>query len=371
MYNPKFEPMKKSILFLTLLTLLTLSCSKSDDENSVSASFRFLEFEKDILLPSINEREITFLAIDFDPNIGSWNLTLTDGQKDIPVTLNQVETTNLSWVTTSSFLQRIYLTIPAIDTGDYTLTIANITTGQTYKDIFLVRDNVFNKIEPVTSTSYTIDYEVDKTEDYLYFQNTTNTITEGITTTGIQKVVLEKEATFESFTLGHEVLANGYLTFTIPPSIPVGTYYLSIKYDNGLSSYFEKDIVVLKEQLPSVNLINKDVFSGGETLVLTGKDFRYEVDETLLPTNGLSSIKTWTYLIFRDVNREYEFSFGAYETDENYENINSEATELKYTIPVKADSFMFTDVDKTYFEGEVFIRSGAYTSNAVPVRVNY
>ena len=61
--------MKKIILALTLLSgIVFVSCNKDDENGGVLLEFRFLEFEKDVLLPSVNDREITFLAIDFDNN---------------------------------------------------------------------------------------------------------------------------------------------------------------------------------------------------------------------------------------------------------------------------------------------------------------
>lgn len=362
--------MKKLIFVVTILTgILFYSCSS--DEESISPTFRFLEFEKDVLLPALNERDITFFAIDFDPNIGNWEITLSDGQKNIPVTLSQVETTRFGWVNTESNLQRIYIKAPAFGNGDYTLTIKNNTTNQIYSDTFLVRGDIFTNIEPTTITSYTIGDGTNKTPDYLYFQNTSNTITQGVTTNGIERVRLENATTFESFTLGHEVNTNGFLRFDIPLTIPVGTYFLSIVYNNGLSTYYEKDIVVMEQKLPKINAINKEMFVEGETLTITGEALRYFVNEELLPTNGLSTIRTRTDLIFKDQNRDFQFSFGAYEDDENFENINPDATELSFKIPLKSESFLFSDRDQTFFEGEVFIRSGPYESNSFPVRIDY
>jgi hypothetical protein len=369
--------MKKAILVATVfLSALTFSCS-SDDERT-SPTFRFLEFEKDVLLPALNEREITFLAIDFDENIGKWELILSDGQQNNPVTLSKVETTIHGWQSTESRLQRIYVKTPALGEGDYLLQIKNKTSGQIHSEKFLIRSDVFNQIsQEYPNTSYTLisSYSEGETKpitDYLYFQNTSSTITADITKNGIQKITLDNRDFSKSFILGHEISTNNEIVFTIPETIPVGSYFLSVHYDNGLSSYFEKDIIVLERQIPVVESINKETFSEGETLILKGKDFRYDIKPGILPADGLSNPRTTSFLVFKDNQKEYTLSFGAYaEYDERYEDINTEATELIYKIPSKSNAFFYIENGKNYFEGEVFVRNGPYDSNPMPIRIEY
>lgn len=369
--------MKKIILAVVVfLSALSISCG-SDDER-ISPTFRFLEFEKDVLLPAINEREITFLAIDFDENIGNWELILSDGQQNNPVTLSEVETTGHGWTGTESRLQRIYVKTPALGEGDYLLQIKNKTSGQIHSEKFLIRSGVFNEIsQEHPNVSYTIisSYSEGETKpiiDYMYFQNISSTITADITKNGIQKIMLDNKDSSGSFVLDHEISANNEIIFTIPETVPVGSYFLSVHYDNGLSSYFEKDIIVLEKQIPVVESVNKETFSEGETLILKGKDFRYDIKPGILPSDGLSNTKTTSFLVFRDNQNEYSLSFGAYaEYDERYEDINTEATELTYTIPSRSNAFFYIENGKNYFEGEVFVRNGPYDSNPMPIRIEY
>ncbi|WP_108867152.1 hypothetical protein [Aquimarina aquimarini] len=370
--------MKKTILAVTILTLILCGSCSSDDSDRVSPQFTFFEFDKDVLLPALNEREISFYALDFDENIGNWELTLSDGQKDIPVTLSKVETTTFGWVTTESRLQKIYFKAPAFGGGDYTLTIKNTTTNQTYSDVFLVRSTTFNKVLPGavdvlytgSNTSYTIAGSREA-EDYLFFQNSTNTISEGITTNGIQKVLLEKKDNSESFSLEYNLDSNDNLSFTIPPSIQVGNYFLSVHYTNGLSTYFIKDIVVMDQQTPVIASANKETFSSEETLIIKGQNFRYKINHDLLTTKGISNPQSPTYLVFKDANREHTVSFGRYSGDEFFDNINTDGTELSYKIPVKSEAYIFTDREATYFEGEMYIQTAYHKSEAVPVRIDY
>ena len=370
--------MKKIILALTLLSgIVFVSCNKDDENGGAPLEFRFLEFEKDVLLPSVNDREITFLAIDFDNNTANWELTLYDGQKNTPVTITEIETTPYGWVSTESRMQRIYVKVPAAGDGEYILQIKNKVTGQIYSEKFLVRSDVFNQIvQDYPGTIYTLisSYSADETApvtDYIYFHNVNSTITANIPQNGIQKIILENGDFSESYTLGYEIF-NSKIQFTVPESVPIGSYFLSVRYDNGLSSYFEKDIIVLEQQLPVINTINKETFAAGETMTLKGKDFRYDIKPGILPADELSNIRTETFLVFQDNTTEYILSFGAYaEYDERYDDINTEATELIYEIPSRSDAFFYIENEKNYFEGKVFVRNGPYDSNSMPIRIEY
>ncbi len=364
--------MKKNQLIYTFIALVLLVTSCSDDDQDTSKEFRFLEFTHDVVLPSLSSREITFHAIDFDTNINNWELSLSDGTKEIPATLTKVEKTRFGWTGVTSRLQLIYVEIPALGIGDYTLTIKNNRTDQLYSDIFLIRSERFTSITSPVIASYSLGDTSGVVQDHLYFQNLQYAVDEGIVLNGIQRVLLETKETLNTTTLTHEVIeGNKELRFTIPLDTAVGSYYLAIEYNNGLRTYFAKDITVVEQQLPVLESVNKENFVEGDTLQLKGKNFRYRVDGTLLPTNGLNTVAVDTELVFRDRNRDFRYTFLGFKEAENFEDINAQGTELIFKIPNKVDSFMFTDDDETYFEGEVFVRSAGYESEPLPIRIEY
>ncbi|OWP83439.1 hypothetical protein BWK59_10495 [Flavobacterium davisii] len=354
-------------LYTLLIGLVLLSCSKKSEDETVKI-FRFLEFENDVLLPNINESELTFLAIDFDKKIEDWEIKLSNGKEDFPTGINRIETTMYGWTNGDKIAQRIYLRIPKLEYGDYTVSIKNKKTNQIYTDVFLVRNKVFRGLKSVESTTYSIIHD---TPDYLYFQNTTNSITNDPYSNTVKQVVLEDKTTMVSYSINFQVI-NNTIAFTIPKTIPQGIYYFSIKYTNGIANYHEKDIVILEQQLPQINSINKSVFNSGEELKLEGINFRYKIATGILPFDGLSNVQTGTYLVFKDIKNEYNLSCGIYENNnQDYNDISSSETKLLYKIPPLSKASIFTDANKTYFDGEVYVKSGPYKSNPIKVKVVY
>lgn len=360
------KKMKK--YFFAILALVVISCSKDEEEKP--KIFRFLEFRKDVLLPNINESEISFLAMDFDTKVEEWEITLSNGTINFPVSIKNIEKTAFSWnVNPNSPIQVIYLRIPKLEYGDYTLMIKNNLTNQVYSDVFLVRSKTFKNVKSSNITTYTMINS--EPQDYLYFQNTSNTIEEDPNPNSVQQVFLENKTTQIAYSVNYQIL-NGNINFDIPLSIPVGSYFLSIKYNTGLTSYFEKDIIILDQQLPSITAINKNLFSGAEEIKIDGLNFRYKILAGILPVSGLSNTQTETVLVFKDINREYNFSYGRYaQFDPNYNDISNEGTKLVYKIPSISNANIFTDSNRTYFEGVVFVKCGPYKSNSINVKIVY
>ncbi len=355
------------LLYTLLMGLLLLSCSKNSEEETVT-TFRFLEFERDVLLPNINESELTFLAIDFDKKIEDWEITLSNGNVDFPTGINRIETTIYGWTNGNKIAQRIHLKIPKLEYGDYTVSIKNKKTNQIYTDVFLVRNKIFTGMKSIDNTVYSLDY--DKL-DYLYFQNTTNSIVNESYLNSVKQVVLENKTNMVSYSIDFKVV-NNVIQYTIPKTVPQGVYFFSINYANGLVNYHEKDIVILEQQLPQINSIDKNLFNGGEELKLEGTNFRYKIAAGILPFDGLSNIQTETYLVFKDIKNEYFFNYGSIAGYNPYYNdITSNGTKLLYKIPFLTKASIFTDINKTYFDGEVYIKSGPYRSNSVKVKIVY
>lgn len=375
-FNKKSKPQISLIIILKkmkriinaivslLLVILIAACSSNEPN---SKEFRYLGFEKNVLLPALNERDIIFYALDFDSDKNNWELNLNDGINDIPVKLTLVEETPYGWVTVSGNLQKVYFKAPAFGTGNYTLTIKNKVTGQVLSDTFLVRDSNFDNIKSASDASF----ELAETENLLYYQNTTNTILSDINTTSIEKIVLENETTFSTILLEHEVNNEGKINFTIPQTTPLATYYLAVYYNSGVNKYFDKKLIVLEAQEPVIENVNKTTINSGETLILKGSNFRYAINEDFIPTKGLGYIANETKLIFNDGNNEYQLHMGRYKDDEMYTSINESFTELTFKIPAKDDFYIFSDNDRTYFEGEVYLTNGPYKTAPFTLRIDY
>jgi hypothetical protein len=360
----------KKYLF-SIMVLVAMSCSKEEDQENPKV-FRFLEFEKDVLLPNTSESELTFLALDFDNKIQEWEISLSNGTVNFPISINKIENTKYGLMNTTSFIQRIYLKMPKLDIGDYTLKIKYNKTSQIYSDIFLVRNEIFRKLKSSDYTTYNFIPDASVVvRDYLYFQNALNVIEKELNPNSVRQVFLENKTTLVSYSINCQI-SNGDVNFNIPLSIPIGSYFLSIKYNNGLTSYFEKDIVVLDQQLPTITKINKNLFSSGDEIIVDGTNFRYKIQPDILPSSGLLNIQTQTILVFKDINREFSFSYGGYaQFDPNYNDINADGTKLISKIDAFAKANIFTDANRTYFEGQVYLKSGPYQSNPVDVKIVY
>lgn len=356
--------------FLLVLITLLFSCS-NDDSSGQSSEFRFLEFEKDVLLPAINSREITFYGLNFDNNLNNWELNLVnENNTSFPIDITSINDTPYGFKNTE-ILQEIKFNAPPFGNGDYSLTITNISSGQIYTNIFLVRSNIFDEIKYKYQSSYNLTASVDVTKDLYYFHNITNTITSDINTNSIVGINLQNTDTFSNIDIDYSINSDNKIEFIIPTSVDPGTYYLSIEYNNLINSYFEKDILVLEEQSPIIGSINKNIFQGGEIMAISGENFRYNVNFDFLPINDLFDPYPNSGLIFKDATGTGQSIIYPFESDPTYSYINSERTEINFPIPT--DQFFITDMDSEgyYFEGEVIVRSGPYLSEPISIRINY
>lgn len=347
--------------------LFLVSCSSDEADSVQSKQFRYIDLEKNVLIPAVNSRDIVFYALDFDTNFNVWQLTLTDGEKDIPVTFNKIEDTLYGWQSYENPMQKIYCKVPAFGVGNYTLTVKNTITGQTQQILFIVRDQTFNKTQPEEKSAY---YSLEEVNNYLSFQNTTNVINSTVSKTGIKKIVLENINTFSQTELNYNT-DNEFIKYVIPQSLPTGVYYLAINYNSGINSYFERRVIILNEQKPVVNSINKTELVSGDELILKGKNFRYKINEENIPTKGLGYVPTETQLVFMKGSSTEVYSLGRWQDDKRYNYINADFTELKLPIPKKEDWYIFSDSERTYYEGEVYLKNGPYRSESFTLRIDF
>lgn len=352
------------------------SCSSDDAK---SEQFRFLEFEKEVMLPSANSHDITFLAMNFDPKLSNWELKLTDEQgTNLPVALSKVEDTKFSYPT--GMLQRISFNAAPKTEGLYTLVITNKTTGQLYTDHFLVRSKTFNEISYPYAERYTVlsahsANEPEPTQDYIYFQNIKNTINSTLITTGITGIRLEETTTFAQYNINVSINAfTNKIEFVIPEGVPAGKYYLSVRYNNLTEAYFEKDIVVQEEKLPVLTSINKNTFKAGEIMTLKGLNFRYKVNTDLLPNGKVFGYKASSSIMVDTGHGMGEVYLSNYSEDPSFKFMNAEGTEINFPIPRRTgpdDFFYVSDSEGTYFDGFISIRTSPYFSEPIHVRIEF
>ncbi|NVJ61501.1 MAG: hypothetical protein HWE27_13980 [Gammaproteobacteria bacterium] len=356
-----------SFLCYLFSALLLISCSGGSSSSGESPEFRFLELEKNVLLQSVGSGEVTFLALDFDRSLSAWQITLVeDTLGDIPVTLNSIEDTPYGYTATNSIVQRISVGVPALGTGNYELTIENVRTGQFFVEPFLVRAGVFNDVDYEFQADLSLTPGSSIADDWAYFHNVKKTINSEISTTSIEAVVLENKQTMVEYDVAYEINSTtNKVEFTIPDTVPVGTYFLSVQYSSSINTYYVKDIVVVDEQLPVITSINQTDFMTGDSIVIDGESFRYSLNPTLVPGNGLQDIRVSTYLEFRDVNGERLIHFDPYD---NNSGVNAAGTQI--SLPISEIGF-YTDAGMTYFEGEVVVRSGPYVSEPVAITIVY
>lgn len=369
--------MKLKTILLFVLSLSILSCSSDDAK---SEEFNFLEFEKDIILPSANSHEISFFAFSFDTRLGNWDIKISDEDgNDLPAEFSKVEDTRFSYGDRGS-IQKVSFTAAPKTEGVYTVIITNKTTNQIYTDHFLVRSKTFNEIsypyaDPYTLVSAYSSNETPPTQDYIYYQNVTNTINSTLLTTGISGIRLEETTTFQQYNIDYSVNKNfNKIEFVIPKGVPAGKYYLSVRYNNLTEAYFEKDIVVQEEKLPVITSINKNTFKAGEIMTLKGMNFRYHVNSNLLPNGIFGAHQTPSYLSVTNDFGTGDLQLSTYEPDPSSKYMNAEGTEINFPIPRNTgpnDFFYVSDSDGTYFEGTIAVRTGPYISEPVHVRIEF
>ncbi len=367
--------MKSKITYVILIFITIIySCSKdnSNDSPKQSAQFRFLGFEKDVLLPSINPGEITFFGFDFDKNLNNWKLKLVNqDNKSFPAKITSINDTPSS--IKGKRIQEIKFTVPPLGYGKYSIATINKSTAQTYTDIFLVESNTFNKIQYDYQSDYSLTISGEIYGLY-FFPNITNTIVSDIKTNNIVSIKLQNTRTFSEIDMDYSINANNEVEFKIPSSVSPGTYFLSVNYSHLVNSYFEKSILVFKEKPPVIKSINKNTFKGGETMIISGNNFRYKVDLGLLPfsIDDLVNPILRTYLVFKDRGGTGYKIIYPEKSDPTFNYINSSGTKINFTIPKK--DFFWTKTDEQgnrVFEGEFMVRSGPYLSNPIPLKINY
>lgn len=368
--------MRSKIIFLFILSIIMSSCSSEDAK---SEQFEFLEFEKDVVLPSVNSGDITFLAIHFDENLSNWDLKLTDDAGNVlPVILSSVKKTGTGYA--DNEIQRIAFKAAPKNEGVYTLVIKNMTTDQLYTDHFIVRSKTFNEIQYPSASPYNIigawsSNEPEPIWDYIYYHNIKNTIQNDLVTTGISGIRLENVTTLKEYNIDYSVNTDTKkIEFAVPEGVPEGNYYLSVRYSNFTSAYFEKDILVQEEKLPKVTSINKNTFKGKEIMTLKGSDFRYKVDLDLLPGSIFSKYQVSSYLVFTNNTGTGEIELSTYDKDPSFKYMNAEGTEINFPFhgtTSEEDFYYGNDYPRTYFEGTVQVRTGAYLSEPIAIRVDF
>ena len=362
--------MKLKITLLTLtILLLGISCS-TDDENDRLKEFRFLEFEKDVLLPSMGTREISLFGIDFDKDVNRYEVkVISDIGETFDTSITEIIDTPFGF-TGNQIRQDIKINLPVLQEGNYRLNLTYIPTGQSIEEKFLIRSGIFRDISQEYEFSYAmLTDDQNATPDNYYFQDIINTINDASINSSVAQVILEQKSTMNKISLDYQVNMNsGSIDFIIPQTVAPGKYYVSVIYDNLLTSYFDKDILVLAKQTPVVISLDKNVYSAGETITIAGSKLRYTLDASNINDFDLRQSLINTALLFRYDASNVEETISPYSSDPTYNYINTSETEIKFPIPLE---FIYSDNTLTYYEGEVAVRIGPYVSEYFPIRIEY
>lgn len=362
--------MKKiKAIFCALLTIMLFSCSTNDNESPSTKPFRFLEFEKNVLIPSANPRDILILGTNFDSNLSVWEITLTNESDTVfESTISSVTNTGYGFMNNEK-LQKIYVKIPALEAGNYSMTFKNTKINQIYSETFLIRDQVFENI--VYDHVYTYNYGSENSSiDHLYFfPNAVNYIDSKVNTNNIKGLYLESQKDLQKTELNYAIEKSGKISFIIPKSVAIGRYYLSIEYNNSLNNYYQKEVVLIEGIEPEVISINKTKFKGGETIILTGKNLRYNMKFSVLPIQDLFLSGPISGILFKSASGERNIYFSPYPSDPTYNSINSSGTEVRFDIPI--DKFFVSDREATYYEGEITFFVGPFKTKSFPIRIDY
>ena len=359
----------KITLFALTILFLGISCS-TDDENENIKEFRFLEFEKDVLLPSTATREISLFGIDFNKNVNNYDVRIINNIGEVYETkINEVIDTPYGF-TGNRIRQDVRISLPVLQEGDYRLKLTYIPTGQSMEEKFLIRSGVFRDISQEYEFSYTmLTDDQNATPDNYYFQEVKNTINDATINSSVAQVILEEKNSMNKISLDYIVdMSNQGIDFIIPETVVPGKYYVSVIYDNLLSSYFDKDILVLAKQTPVITSLDKNVYSAGETLTISGSKFRYTLDTSHIDDFDLRQSLINTALLFRYDAGNVQETISPYSFDATYNYINASETQIKFPIPLE---FIYSDNTLTYYEGEVAVRIGPYVSEYFPIRIEY
>lgn len=363
----------KKTIVLIVIFILGYSCSPKDD---TSPTFYFFEFEKDIIVPSLLEREFVIFGTDFDKNESIWELELVDeDDNNLSVTINRIEDTGGSF-SEGVPIQKMVLNIPPMNNGVYSLSIRNIITAQIHTSYFLVRNETFNNIYFHYATSYNLIFsytpgeEEPPTRDWFYFHNNDNAILSDIDVDNVLDISLEDKISFKEYNIDYSIdnfTNSGKVVFNIPENVPTGTYYLSVRYQDLTRTYFEKDIVLIPTKIPEVTSINKNNFTKGENILISGNNFYYEVDHSLYPAGNFHKVKIQYFMRFTDTAAS-DHGINAFSDV----SLIEDNTKMKYPIPVSEPYSPSNNNTGNSFDGFVNVRLGPFiSSNSFPITIDY
>lgn len=361
--------MKLKFLLFFFSCFLFLACSTSD-ESASTKTFQFLDLDQDVFLQKSQPSEISFLALDFDTDLSHWETTLANDNSSIDCTVSKIEQTGSGYMNTSSRAQRIFLKTATLPAGYYTLIIKNKISNQTYSETFKVVPTIFSSIQHESITSYHFEPTASN-NNILFFQGATYSIDDLAIGAGIQSVTLENRETFVNSSVNFTIV-NNKVTFKIPTAVNPGNYFLAIKNINGTTTYFSYDLLIVAEKKPVITSVNKSVLNTGESLIITGTNLRYLLNEDSLPSQGLLKVRVPLSLGFTNFKGTGYYMFDVYANNSTDFKINDAGTQIIFDIPKKTTALYFNDYPtNSYFEGTITIVSGPFKSSPINVRLNY
>jgi len=361
--------MKLKFLLSLFSCVLFLACSTSD-ESASTKTFRFLDLDQDVFLQKSQPSEISFLALDFDTDLSHWEIILANDNSNIDCTISKIEQTGSGYMNTSSRAQRIFLKTATLPASYYTLIIKNKISNQIYSETFKVVGTAFNSIQHESVTSYHFEPTVGN-NNILFFQGATYSIPDLAIGAGIQSVTLENRETLINSSINFSIV-NNKVTFKIPTAVNPGNYFLAVKNINGTTAYFYYDLLIIVEKKPIITSVNKSVLSSGESLIITGTNLRYLLNEDALPSQGLLKVRVPLSLLISNFKGNGSYIYDVFGNTSTDFKINDAGTQIIFDIPKKATAIYFNDTPaNTYFEGSITIVSGPFKSSEINVRLNY
>ena len=359
--------MKKVFLFLAVLPMMAfVSCSKNNESaGEFSKSiFEFCHFTKDVIVSDSESTTIAFLAIPFDDDKKTWEIKIfdKDGNKK-ETSIQTIKSTNGGYIATKARIMKVEVkTTQKLDKGNYTIQITNKNTGQTLIESFLVAE----KILPINSISantgrYLINLSCNREESSKFILVKDSKIYLEISDrfSEISGVYFQQKNGNTKFGLNVTNEGKNIISVNIPSDIPTDDYFMMIVFNSVMSDieYYPNTIGIVDKILPIITAINKEEFKTDETIILTGENFRFKIDEKFIP-NKYMQIETNLGIVFDYKWNDSNNSSVLYSWNNEY-TINEEGTRIECSVGFVRQYIL----NKGYNDAEIYVRSYAGDSN--------
>jgi hypothetical protein len=353
-----------SYFFVLCLSCFLTNCSDDEPKKDMSI-FDFCHFKADAVVSDAESTTIAFFAIPFDEDKTSWKMKIMDKDgNEKESSIQSIERTSLGYSETDSKIMKIEVkTATRLDKGDYTLQIANKNTGQTQLEIFAVVNSVLPIASIPTDLSQYLNLSCGEgSSKFLFAKESDVYLTISNRYNEISGVYFQQKNGNTNIGLDVTKATNNRISFTIPNNIPADDYFMMVEFNNTKSDivYYPNVVGIMSKKLPVITAVNKTVFTMNETVVLTGENFRFKIDDQFLPNKY---IKPETiYGVGFDFLWNNEKSSATYYYWNNDFTINEEGTRIEFPV----------DNLKTYIvkwdnNADVYVKTYSGYSNKIKI----